>query len=133
MLAFNLPRQAGETVQQLRLVIARGRPNGLCQLGKLPLGCCQHAIRFARSRQTHQRRHAIGLNFNQLLHQPAHAALRHAPWTTGCKQNHTRKTVRVNRKIRKHLTLLICNAGAYQRVFVQQVLDQFAPCGGKLG
>ena len=76
VLALDLARQLGQPVQQLRLLVRAGHPDRAGQFGQLALGGGQRRRGLARSRKAQQRRHAVGVDLQQALHQPAQPARR---------------------------------------------------------
>ena len=116
VLAFDLPGQPCQPVEQFGLFVAPRAANGFGQPRQLAFGAGQHAGGFTRRWQPHQRRHAVGFDFQQLLHQPAQSALRQ----TAHQQQHPRKSVRMDGKVGVDLTAAVCHGGRDQRVLLQQ-------------
>ncbi len=120
VLAFHGAGQFGQAVQQLRLVVARGLANGAGQPSQFALGMGQHGRCLPRRRQTEQRSHAVGIDFQQLLHQPAQPARCHG----ACQQHHARKAVGMQRKVGVDLTVPVGDGGGDQSVLVQDMPHQ---------
>lgn len=69
MLALDLTRQLPQLIQQLRLLVGSGRSDGMGQCGKFALHVAEDNRGLSRFRQSKQCRHAVGLDFQQLLHE----------------------------------------------------------------
>ena len=78
ILAFHLPGQPCQAVEQRGLGIAVGGADGIGQLGQLALGKGQHIGGIAGCGQAQQGGHAVGFDLQQALHQAPQAARRHA-------------------------------------------------------
>ena len=116
VLAFHLAGQAREAIEQLRLLVAAGHADRLGERGEFFLGDDQQRRRLACRRQSQQGGHAIGVDLQQPLHQPAQAARRQVAG----QQHHARAAVGMQREVGVDRAVRVGDGRTHQRLFMQQ-------------